>query len=302
MCSWPRTAPWRPLLSRSSEGRLRPLADLVRAADRDRYVAALYAPEDRRADLFALYAFNAETGAIRDRVSQALPGEIRLQWWRDVVAAQEAGAGHPVAEALVEAVERRGLPREALQNYLDARIFDLYDDPMPTRGDLEGYCGETASAITQLAAMVLDADAAAGSADLAGHAGCALAITRLLRLLPLHRGRGQCYLPKDILAAVGSSPEEFVTGDGGPNAPRAVAAMIALAQEHLNAFERGASALPPSLRPAFLPLAPTGAQLTRMQGREAELLTASLDIAAWKKHWLIFRRAAKGWGQATPPP
>jgi len=28
------------------------------------------------------YAFNAEVAAIRDRISQALPGEIRLQWWR----------------------------------------------------------------------------------------------------------------------------------------------------------------------------------------------------------------------------
>ena len=42
------------------------------------------------------------------------------------------------------------------QNYLDARIFDLYDDPMPTRNDLEGYSGETASALIQLAAIVLD--------------------------------------------------------------------------------------------------------------------------------------------------
>lgn len=273
--------------------------ELVRAADRDRYLAALYAPEDRRADLLALYAFNAEISGIRDRVSQALPGEIRLQWWRDVIAAKDAsaGAGHPVAEALLAAIERRSLPREALQNYLDARIFDLYDDPMPTRSDLEGYCGETAAAILQLSSIVLDAEAASRSAELAGHAGCAQAITGLLRLLPLHRRRGQCYIPKDVLAAAGTSPEEFLAGDGGPNAPRAVAAMISLVREHLTAFERGAATLPQSLRPAFLPLAPTGAQLSRMQGHERELLDASLDIGAWRKHWLMFRRAARGWEQ-----
>jgi phytoene synthase len=285
-------------LSPSTEDRLKPLMELVRAADRDRYVAALYAPEDRRADLLALYAFNAEISGIRERVSQPLTGEIRLQWWRDVVTAKDvsAGAGHPVAEALLAAIERYSLPREAFQNYLDARIFDLYDDPMPTRGDLEGYCGETAAAILQLSSLVLDPEVAARNAELAGHAGCAQAITGLLRLLPLHRGRGQCYVPKDVLAAAGTSPEEFLAGDGGPNAPRAVAAMIALAQEHLSAFERDAGALPQSLRPAFLPLAPVGAQLAKMQGREKELLDASLDIGAWRKHWLMFRRAAKGWG------
>ena len=136
-------------MSPSTEGRTRSLLDLVRAADRDRYLAALYAPEDKRADLLALYAFNAEIAGVRDRVSQALPGEIRLQWWRDVIAANDAsaGAGNPAAEALLETIDRRNLPRQAFQNYLDARIFDLYDDPMPTRTDLEGYCGETAAAV-----------------------------------------------------------------------------------------------------------------------------------------------------------
>ena len=272
--------------------------DQVRAADRDRYLAALYAPEDKRNDLLALYAFNAEISGIRDRISQPLPGEIRLQWWRDVIAARDAsaGAGHPVAEALIEAIERRSLPREAFQNYLDARIFDLFDDPMPTRGDLEGYCGETAAALILLSSIVLDPEAAADSAELAGHAGCALMMTGLLRLLPLHRRRGQCYVPRDLLAAAGTSPEEFLTGDGGPNAHQAVAAMVALAREHLAAFERPATALPQSQRPAFLPLALTKAQLAKMQGRETDMLSASVDIAAWRKHWLMFRRATRGWG------
>ncbi|MCX7304746.1 MAG: phytoene/squalene synthase family protein [Hyphomicrobiales bacterium] len=273
-----------------------PLLDLVRAADRDRYVSVLYAPQDRRADLLALDAFDAEISAIRDRVSEALPGEIRLQWWRDVIAANEAGAGagHPVAEALLDAIRRNNLPRETFQNYLDARIFDLYDDPMPTRGDLEGYCGETSAAIVQLSAIVLDPKAAARTAGMAGHAGCALGIVRLLGKLGQHRRRGQCFVPKDILSAAGTTPQEFVAG-GGPNAARAVAAMIALAREHLSAFEQSAAGLPATARAAFLPVATTGAILSKMAGREEELLTASLDIAAWRKHWLIFRRAAKGW-------
>ena len=62
-------------MSPSTEGRTRSLLDLVRAADRDRYLAALYAPEDKRADLLALYAFNAEIAGVRDRVRQALPGD-----------------------------------------------------------------------------------------------------------------------------------------------------------------------------------------------------------------------------------
>ena len=107
--------------------------------------------------------------AIRDRIHEALPGEIRLQWWRDAIAATtRRGIGHPVAEALLATIGRHSLPKPAFDDYLEARIFDLYDDPMPSRTDLEGYCGETASALIQLAAMVLDPAEAPRFAELAG--------------------------------------------------------------------------------------------------------------------------------------
>ncbi|MBN9243171.1 MAG: phytoene/squalene synthase family protein [Mesorhizobium sp.] len=276
------------------------VTDTVRAADPDRYLCALYAPADKRAALLSLYAFNAEIAGVRDRIREALPGEVRLQWWRDVIAAggegtDTGGAGHPLATALGATITAHNLPRQAFDNYLEARIFDLYDDPMPSRTDLEGYCGETASALIQLAALALDPENAPRFADLAGHAGCAQAITGLLLLLPLHRARGQCYVPADLLASVGSSPQEFLKGDGGPNAGHALSAMIALARDHLAAFERGASALPESLRPAFLPLALTRANLDRIERAGASALRESPRLPLWRRHWLLFRRASKGW-------
>ena len=271
--------------------------DTVRAADRDRYLSALYAPADRREALFALYAFNAEIASVRDRIHEALPGEVRLQWWRDVIAggAEGSSVGHPLADALNRAIAAHDLPRQAFDNYLEARIFDLYDDPMPSRTDLEGYCGETASVLVQLAAMVLDKEAAPGFAELAGRAGCAQAMTGLLLLLPLHRARGQCFVPAGILAAVGSSTEEFLAGDGGAGGERAVAAMIALAREHLAAFEAGARDFPPSLRAAFLPLALTGAYLDPLEKAGSSSLRKTPRLSSLRRHWLLFRRATQGW-------
>ena len=130
--------------------------EAVRAADRDRYLSLLYAPEDKRDALFALYAFNAEISAAFATASgRPLPGEIRLQWWRDVIAEDEAGTATR-RRRVAGGDLRHDLPKPAFDNYLEARIFDLYDDPMPGRADLEGYCGETASALIQLAALVLD--------------------------------------------------------------------------------------------------------------------------------------------------
>ncbi|MGB6997453.1 MAG: squalene/phytoene synthase family protein, partial [Pseudolabrys sp.] len=39
-------------------------AALVREADRDRYLATLFAPADERGALFAIYAFNAEISRV----------------------------------------------------------------------------------------------------------------------------------------------------------------------------------------------------------------------------------------------
>lgn len=296
MSFWRKSAPWPPRSSPSIDmsQNAKIVMDAVRAADHDRYLTALYAPDDKRDALFSLYAFNAEIAGIRDRIHEALPGEVRLQWWRDVIAAGgEAGAGHPTAEALNVTIATFGLPKPAFENMLDARIFDLYDDPMPSRTDLEGYCGETAAALIQLAAMVLDPVGAPRFADLAGRAGCAQAMTGLLLLLPLHRRRGQCFVPADILAAAGSSPEEFIAGDGGPGAKRVVAAMMALAREHLSAFEQGAPTLPVSLRPAFLPLALSRAYLGKMENGSP--LEGVARLSALRRHWLLLRRASKGW-------
>lgn len=268
--------------------------DTVRAADHDRYLSALYAPGDKREALFSLYAFNAEIAGVRDRIREALPGEVRLQWWRDAIASSDTeSVGNPIVDALKRTISANDLPKQAFQNYLEARIFDLYNDPMPTRTDLEGYCGETASTLIQLAAMIQDKEAAPRFAELAGRAGCAQAITGLLLLLPLHRSRGQCFIPAEILTAVGSSREEALAGEAGGE--RAVAAMIALAREHLGAFESGAMELPPSLRPAFLPLALTGPYLDLMERPGAAPLRKTVTLSALRRHWLMFRSASRGW-------
>ncbi|SFO86744.1 phytoene synthase [Mesorhizobium sp. NFR06] len=272
------------------------VTDAVRAADHDRYLSALYAPADKRGALFALYAFNSEIAGVRDRIHEPLPGEVRLQWWRDVIAADgQAETGHPIADALRATIAVNHLPKIAFENMLEARIFDLYDDPMPSRTDLEGYCGETAAALIQLAAMVLDPIAAPGFAELAGRAGCAQAITGLLLLLPLHRRRGQCFVPTEILSAAGTTPEDFVKGEGGAAVERALAAMVALAREHLNAFEQAAPTLPVSLRPAFLPLALTRAYLDKMEKRGRSPLHATAPLSTLRRHWLLLAHAMRGW-------
>lgn len=269
----------------------------LRRSDPDRYLSTLYAPQPVRGDLETLYRFNAEIAAIRDRIREPLPGEVRIQWWRDALAGGEAAAGgYPLAEALLAVIERHSLPLDAFDRYLDARIFDLYDDPMPTRSDLEGYCGETASALIQLAAMMLEPEAAPAFAAAAGHAGCAQAIAGLVRLLPLHRARGQCYVPADILAAAGASRDDIVAAGDGEAASRAVGAFVELGREHAARFEAEARGMPASLRPAFLPASLARPYLERAAAAGPAVLREVADLSVLRRHWTLLRRAVRGWG------
>ena len=65
-------------------------AELVRTADRDRFLSSLFAPAEHRAALHALYAFNVEVARVREVAREPLPGEIRLQWWSEVVNGERA--------------------------------------------------------------------------------------------------------------------------------------------------------------------------------------------------------------------
>lgn len=272
-------------------------SDQLKSADPDRYLSTLYAPEARRAALTALYAFNAEIAGIRDRIRDPLPGEIRLQWWREALAGDRAGEAraNPLAAALLDAIAAHGLPLAAFERMLEARTFDLYDDPMPSRGDLEGYCGDTASTLIQLAAMILDRDAATAISEAAGHAGCAQAIAGLLRSLPIHRRRGQCYLPLDLLGAAGTDRDAFIAGTDRPSAGRAVAAMAALGRHHLFRFQASGRGMPAALRSAFLPLSAVPAYLERLEVLGAGALDEVAEVSAVRRQWMMLRRARGGW-------
>ena len=108
----------------------------LRAHDRERWFACLFADARKRPHLHALYAFSLDIARIREVVSDPRPGEIRYQWWRDAIEGDGRGDidAHPVAAATLDTISRFSLPSAAFTNLVDARTFDIYDDPMPEIG------------------------------------------------------------------------------------------------------------------------------------------------------------------------
>ncbi len=124
----------------------------VRAADPDRWLSSRFvADEQARADLIALYAFEAELAAIPARVSQPLLAEMRLTWWAEQMDGVFAGAprkGHPVLEALARAAERRRLKRAWADALIEAQVDRAHRRPH----DLEAlFVGPTQAAARVLA-------------------------------------------------------------------------------------------------------------------------------------------------------
>ena len=96
---------------------------LVREADKDRFLSALFAPATHRDALFALYAFHIEIARIPLLAHESFAAAIRLQWWRDALGGERPGeaAAHPVAAALIDALTRAGVSPEPLIEYLDLK-------------------------------------------------------------------------------------------------------------------------------------------------------------------------------------
>ncbi|QCI68736.1 phytoene/squalene synthase family protein [Phreatobacter stygius] len=269
--------------------------DLVRTADKDRWLASLFVPAPLRADLMALYAFNIEVAGVRERVSAPLPGEVRLQWWRDVFDGEARGdvSGHPVAAALAQVIARRHLPAKPLIDLIDARVFDLYDDAMPSVADLEGYCGETSSALMQLAALVLADGRDPGTADIAGHAGVAYALTGLIRAFPLHAARGQIFVPADILARNGAQRDDILSGRSSDGISRALEDLRELARRHVAAAEALQGQVAVEVAAAFLPMALCRLYLDRMDQFIKAPFANQVEAPQWRRQWLLWRAARR---------
>ncbi|HWJ76364.1 MAG TPA: phytoene/squalene synthase family protein [Kaistia sp.] len=271
-------------------------ASEVRQHDPERFFADLFAPETERRYLFALHAFNLEIARVRERVSEALPGEIRLQWWRDLLEGTADGevAGNPVAAALLETIGLNSLPRAALINLIEARVFDLYNDPMPSLSDLEGYAGETAAALIQCGALVLAKGRDPGSADASGHAGVAQAITGLLRALPWHARRQQLYLPADLMARHGVKADDVFAGRATPALMALLAEMRTIARDHLDKARAAIRRLDPALLPAFLPATLVEPTLLRMEKRGYDPFQTDVALPQWQVQWRLWRAARRG--------
>jgi phytoene synthase len=233
----------------------------LRAEDKERYLATLFAAAAARPALHALYAFDIETARVAQRVHEPLAGEIRLQWWLDALSDKipEQAAGHPVAAAFLDTIRRFDLPWPQIETVIEARRARLYEASPLSRIDvLERFARDTAGTVFALAGRILNDGRDPHIASLCAAAALVAAIDAEPRMQDL--------APELLAAARGSLDQAH--------------ALIGTAPDHV--------------LPAFLPLALANARLTRMEHDVSPI------IPQWRRQWILWR-ASKDLGRHLAP-
>jgi 15-cis-phytoene synthase len=267
----------------------------LREKDRDSWLAALFAPAERRRQLHAIRAFVVEIAEAREKVTQPLLGEMRLRWWADTIEQSSGANAHPVADALADTISQNCLDQSEFLAFLDARVADFYDDPTPSLAALQDYCSKADALPLRWCALALGCGAPlCGEASAALEAaGTALGLTRILWGLP-RQGGARALLPADLLARHGVAAGDIEAGRDSKALRAALAELRALARAMLASAKAASPRLDAAARAALLFAAAAPLYLERMEASDYQPFQPLAAPSAWRRQWRLWRAARGG--------
>jgi phytoene synthase len=267
----------------------------VRRFDRDRYLTTLFAPRPVHDDLLALYAFNLEVAKTREVVREPMMGLVRLQWWRDAVAAIYAGNAphHQVAQPLSAVVRRHDLSRHHFDSLIDAREADLHGEPPADMPALLAYVDATSAGLGLLTLRILDAAGAPAEAAVRG-AWRGAGLIGLLRALPLHLSQRRIHLPQAVMAEHGLGLRHLFELKRPPALPAVVQTIAGEARQHLAAARAAAVGLPRRVLPALLPATLAAADLRRIEVSGYDVFAPAVQHSPPGRIWRLLWASLRG--------
>ncbi len=220
----------------------------------DLYLSALLAPRAVRGDLIVLAAYFGEVRRIPLTVREPGLGLIRLQWWRDLIEAENVGGetGAPVADALLRVVRDRRLPLEAVLAPLDAAEVMFSEGPISDERFSALVDGSGATPF-RLADYLSNPEHEAVDDDFLNAAGQAYASALLAHDLPHHALVGRWPVPSRFIAGADVPPmSEAVARDV---ARAAITALLDWGGDRIEEARRHLSEISPAARRSALPAA-----------------------------------------------
>ncbi len=179
--------------------------ELARRYDRERLLACLFTPAEKRRRLAALILLNAELARIPELVREPMAGLVRYQWWREQITRTAGGgpAEHPALAVLAEEIAGGGIAAERLLTILEAHATLFESGGLADEAACELHAARTSGLLQALSARVL-AGGSGEAVGLAEEVGTAYGMTGLLRAAPRLARCGIILLPEpggDLRAA-----------------------------------------------------------------------------------------------------
>ncbi|MEX2618430.1 MAG: presqualene diphosphate synthase HpnD [Alphaproteobacteria bacterium] len=250
-------------------------------------------PSDRRAAMYAIYAFCREVDDIADGPGDAAGKLARLAAWRDEVESLYDGRPHfPTAQALLDPVQAFGLPRAEFLAVIDGMEMDAREAIWgPSYADLFLYCRRVAGAVGMLSIHAFG-ETRPPAPDLAVSLGNALQLTNILRDVHEDALAGRLYLPRELLDKHGVTATTASELLADPAVARVCADLAEVARE---AFTVSAYLMQRldrrRIRPAILMMAVYRQTLEMLRRRGWNRLDEPVGLSRWAKIRLVLRHS-----------
>lgn len=265
------------------------------------HFTALAVSENHRADIIAFYAFLAEIARIPRLVSDPGTGEIRLQWWMDVVNDDvkdiSSGCGGanigPIGVGLKHVQKKYGLSADLLGQIIEARKFDLYHDPMPDKEAFGLYAHRTRAIPLLLSTKILADGQEHDLTGLYDNAGMAISLSNHLRRWAKVASYQQLFLPLDLFTEQNITLDQIFARQRSEKMTAILHSLMdrmddhhQKAMDHYGLLKQRGLA---HLAPAFLELALIPLVLRKRQYD----LYGEIVVPNWRAYWKIWRMGVK---------
>lgn len=253
------------------------IATIVARSGTSFYWAMLLLPPERRAAMFAIYAFCRAVDDVADRPGATAEKRAALADWRHEIDRIYAGAPQSMVGCeLAAAVRRFDLQRDDFMAVIDGVEMDV-GEPIhgPSMAELDLYCARVAGAVGRLSVRAFGVPPEAGE-PVAESLGRAFQLTNILRDLAEDAEAGRLYLPRELLVAHGIETRDPAAVLRHPALPLVCDEMAALADRY---FTRAVDAMVKCPRAAVRP--------------------AWVMMEIYRR--LLRRLVARGWTRLTEP-
>ena len=271
--------------------------DIAREEARNFYYGFILLPPERRAGIYAAYAFSRRADDSVDDGGSAAGRLAAVADRRDELDACYAGeppSDDPVLVALADTVRRFDVPRGHLDALLDGVAMDLTVSRYPDFPALKEYCDRVAGAVGLVSLHVFgfsDASAPRHAADL----GVAMQLVNIMRDVAEDAERDRIYLPADEMAAHGVSEAEVMDGVASPGFRALMRAQGERARDY---FARGERLLPLLDRRARMCVSMLSGLyreiLVRIEARDYDVFGERVRLSTARKVALMAHSAVAG--------